>query len=162
MTRTKRTQEMELSLYYSRVESHIGHLLPRCEARAALDHLKWHWARLGYSFSSILMPSLARSFARPKVQGGTHASRWFPRISGIAPNRIAPGPVGRVSADLSGQGSHATIYCLWAINAQCISGFFHLFGSVATRRWLGYWHSLPVTDLGITRRHSQSFAISPN
>jgi hypothetical protein len=61
---------MELSLYYSRVEPHIGRLLPRCEAPAALDHLKRHWTYMAYSSNSILMPSRDMGLKRPKVQGG--------------------------------------------------------------------------------------------
>jgi hypothetical protein len=53
------------------------------------------------------MPLRDMRLKRPKVQG-TQGPHPFPRISGMTPNRIAPGPVGRVAADLSGQGNHVT------------------------------------------------------
>jgi hypothetical protein len=69
MNRRKRTQEMELSLYYRGVEPHIGHPLPRTKASAALDHLNQHWTRLGYSFNSISIPFLEGCPRAQKVQG---------------------------------------------------------------------------------------------
>jgi hypothetical protein len=66
---TKQTHEMELSLYYSRVEPHMGHLQLRTKAPAAPDHLKWHSTRCQYSFSSISMPLSERCSRDQKVQG---------------------------------------------------------------------------------------------
>jgi hypothetical protein len=69
MHRKKRTSESEECPYYSRVEPHIGHLLPRSKSQAPLEHLNQHWTRLGYRLNSLSMPPLEESFARQKVQG---------------------------------------------------------------------------------------------
>jgi hypothetical protein len=65
---TKQTHEMELSLYYSRVEPHIGHSLPRSKSSAALDHLKRHSTRYQYGLNSLSTPLSERCPRDQKVR----------------------------------------------------------------------------------------------
>jgi hypothetical protein len=85
------------------------------------------------------MPSLEGWSSDQKVQGGTQGPLSFPRISGIAPNRVAWGPVGRVSTKTKDTEVEHPTTAPQAINPQYIRAFFSLFGRFATRRWLGYW-----------------------
>jgi hypothetical protein len=97
---------MELSLYYSRVEPHIGHLLPRSKSGAPSEYLKRHWTHMAYSLNSISTHSRDIVLKRPKVQGGvTQGPHPFPRISGMTPNRTTRGPVSSPAKQPTNKGA---------------------------------------------------------
>jgi hypothetical protein len=77
-----------------------------------------------------------------KSTGGTHASLWFPRISGITPNSTPRGPSSSPAKQPDRQGSHVT----------------DRWGPEATDAPV-YWRILPIVGSVVTRDPSQSFEI---
>jgi hypothetical protein len=118
---------MELSLYYSRVEPPIGHSPPRTKSRAALDHLKRHSTRYRYTLNSISTHLRDIVLKWAKVQGGVQGSLSFPPSTQVTLDRIAQGPVYRLSTDLSDKGATRPI--------AGSTGYPHLVNKAFNRRW---------------------------
>jgi hypothetical protein len=100
------------------------------------------------------MPSRDLDLKRLKVQGGTHASRWFPRISGIAPNRTTRGPVSSPAKQPTNKGAQQPIEYQIGVTPLTSPG---IRASLARHRQM--YHRILVSPRLLARHRPVSLAI---